>query len=146
MTAQNNGQGAPKVQGAIELIRQVLSAGRGQEKGREFLWQDIASAMSDLCSAQTPQAEEILTQLLEFKGKIPLSVESHLTSVMSPEDTLQSIAIRQLSEWTGPKHLAKFKRVRAATSSPTLRSIAQREIDRHSRHVKSVRTGKQRKG
>ena len=136
MIEQKSGEGARKTEDAIKLIRQVLSRSRAKEKEGGFLWQDIASAMSEIVAVRTPQTKEILTNLLEFKGTIPLAPESDLTSAMSPENALQSIAIRQLSEWTGRKHLASFKRIQATTTSPTLRSIAQVAIDRHSGRAK----------
>jgi hypothetical protein len=136
MIEQKKDQAAGKYADAIKLIRQVLSQPPGKEGIHGFLWQDIASAMSEIIAVRSPETEDILIKLLEFKGTIPLAPESNQTSAMSPENALRSIAIRQLSEWTGKKYLARFKKIQSSTESPVLRSIAQVVIDRHSRKAK----------
>jgi len=117
-----------KVHNSVELFKQLLWFRRVKKK--EFLWQEIVGAITGITKTRTKEVEDILVKLIEFEGKIRLSPDSDIPGVMSPEDTLKSLAIQTLSEWTGRKHLKTFKKICAKTESPILSQIAKVYIER----------------
>jgi hypothetical protein len=112
---------------SIKLITEILPPEIVEK--REFLWQEIVTAMVDITKTQTKEAEEILVNLLEFDGQIRLAPQSDIPGLMSPEDILKSLAIQFLSEWTGRKHLMAFEKLAGTTESITLAEIAKIHIE-----------------
>lgn len=113
---------------SIELIEEILTPAVAGEK--EFLWQDIMAAMSDILQTHTEETEALLRRILDFEGTIRLSPRSDIPGAMEPENMLRSLSVQALSLWRGQTYLKVFRRLHAATPSPALAGIVKVYIDK----------------
>lgn len=103
---------------SINLMKEILSPKIAKEK--EFMWQNIIVSMRTIGKTHTEETEQLLVDLLESEDHIKLSPASDIPGALSPEDTLKSLAIQILSEWTGQKYVKIFKKICSSTQSHVL--------------------------
>jgi len=103
---------------SINLMKEILSPKIAKEK--EFMWQNIIASMRIIGKTHTEEKEQLLADLLESEVHIKLSPTSDIPGALSPEDTLKSLAVQILSEWTGKKYIKKFNKICSSTQSHVL--------------------------
>ncbi|MEP6573240.1 MAG: hypothetical protein ABJD11_11120 [Gemmatimonadota bacterium] len=63
-------------------------------------WTGILAAIDQVTSAQSPESEELLHQVLtDYKGKLQLDDDAGHCHAMPPEDLLRLIAVQTLAGW-----------------------------------------------